>query len=209
MRPSTTPILCAALLLSACGSTAAPSGQAPPAVTSTTTSGSEVLPAADGPVTGQGTVVEGPGGPPELCLGPVRESSPPQCEGVPLTGWDWDASGVQEQSGEGAATTRWGTYAVTGTFDGRTLTVTGSVPLALYDTVAPPSPRPVAPPEMTEQEWLAVESAAARLPGALAVERETRTGPVYVQVVYDDGTIQAAAAEAFGAGAVLVTSALR
>ncbi len=207
MRLSTVPIVCAALLLPGCGSTAAPGGG--PAPTSTTTSVSEVLPAATGPVTGQGTVIEVPDGAPELCLGPVRESSPPQCEGIPLAGWDWEAAGVQERSGEDPAITRWGTYAVTGTFDGVTLTVSGSVPLALYDTIAPPSPRPVAPPEMTEEEWLAVEGAAARLPGALSVQRETPTGPVYVRVVHDDGSIQAMAAEAFGAGAVLVSSALR
>jgi len=39
--------------------------------------------------------------------------------------------------------------------------------------------------------------------------REGDTGPVYVDVVHDDGSLQAWADTSFGAGAVRVTSALR
>lgn len=212
MRVLSVPILCAAVLLSACGSEMSPPRGADPDATATATASTgwpHTVPAADGPVTGQGTVIEMPDGTPELCLGLVRESYPPQCEGVPLSGWDWETAGAQEEAGSGAATTRWGTYAVTGTFDGLTLTVTGSVPLALYDTVAPPSPRPVAPPTLSEEGWAAVENRARELPGVLTVGRQDADGPVYVTVVHDDGSLQASAAATFGPGAVLVTSALR
>ena len=71
---------------------------------------------------------------PELCLGAVAESWPPQCSGLPLRGWDWGAQqGIFEKSGD----VRWGGFAVTGRFDGSTFTVTGAIPAALYDTVAP------------------------------------------------------------------------
>ncbi|WP_091034948.1 hypothetical protein [Glycomyces harbinensis] len=54
----------------------------------------------------------------ELC-GVVAESYPPQCGGLPVTGWDWDA--VDHEEAEGV---RWGSYIVTGTFDGKSLVLT-------------------------------------------------------------------------------------
>lgn len=209
MRPLRVPALCAALLLLAgCGSASTPTGGAS-SPSSTIAAPPSSVPGADGPVTGQGTVLQVPDGAPELCLGPVRESFPPQCDGIPLSGWDWDAAGVQDEAGEGAERTRWGTYAVTGAFDGLTLEVTGSVPLALHDVVAEPSPRPVAPPALSEERWAAVEAAVGALPGVLTVVRESTTGPVHVTVVHDDGSLSEWASDAFGPGAVLVTSALR
>lgn len=70
--------------------------------------------------TGSGTVIERAEHGPELCLGPIASSLPPQCRGVPLVGWQWDAVSDQES----AAGTTWGSYSVTGTFDGKVLTVT-------------------------------------------------------------------------------------
>ena len=98
---------------------------------------------------------------------------------------------------------------MTGGFDGSTLTVASSVPLALYDVAAAPSPRPVAPPSLDEEGWTAVERTVTAVPGVLTVVRESPTGPVHLTVVHDDGSVQAWATEAFGPGAVLVTSALR
>ncbi|MCD0443260.1 hypothetical protein LO763_06425 [Glycomyces sp. A-F 0318] len=54
----------------------------------------------------------------ELC-GVVAESYPPQCGGLPVTGWDWDA--VEHEEAEGV---RWGSYIVTGAFDGKSLVLT-------------------------------------------------------------------------------------
>ena len=38
----------------------------------------------------------------------------------------------------------WGSYALTGTFDGTTFTVTDAIPAALYDTMAEPEEEPLA-----------------------------------------------------------------
>ena len=91
------------------------------------------VPADDVEVIGVGTVLDA--GRPELCLGPVAESAPPQCSGIPVEGWDWrQVRGTFESSGG----TRWGGYAVTGTYDGTTLTLTQEpVSSALYDPAAP------------------------------------------------------------------------
>lgn len=56
---------------------------------------------------------------PELCLGPIPASLPPQCGGISLEGWDWDAVDG-EDSASGA---RWGQFEVVGTYDGETFTV--------------------------------------------------------------------------------------
>jgi hypothetical protein len=71
-------------------------------------------------VTGTGLVLQPRGGQPGLCLGAVMESFPPQCSGVRLEGWNWDKVDDEEQfSG-----TTWGSYSVTGTFNGTRLTLT-------------------------------------------------------------------------------------
>ena len=206
------PTLAAVLLLGACGSpTPTPGrGMTFPASSTAAVAGPVLaVPPATGPVTGQGTVLQTPGGVAQLCLGPVMESYPPQCHGVPLVGWQWETTGPHEEADLDGKVTRWSTYAVTGTFDGRTMTVSGSVPLALYDTVAEPSPRPMAPPDLTADQWAEVESGVRLLPGMLTSVRDGDTGPVYVDVVHDDGTLQSWADTSFGVGAVRVTSALR
>jgi hypothetical protein len=205
------PLLAVALLLGGCGSNpSTPAGPAP-ATSPAPTMAPPVaaVPPADGPVTGQGTVLQTPDGPPQLCLGAVAESWPPQCRGVPLDGWDWATAGPHETADLQGRQTRWGTYAVTGRFDGTTMTVTGSVPLALYDVAAEPSPRPSAPPTLSAQQWDAVQAGLRAAPGLLTAERTGDTGPVQALVVHDDGSIQAWADASFGAGVVLVTSALR
>ena len=216
MRPSApllvAPTLAAALLLGACGSPTPTPGRGttlPASSTPAVPTPVPAVPSATRPVTGQGTVLQTPDGVAALCLGAVMESYPPQCHGVPLTGWDWETTGPHEEADLDGGVTRWGTYAVTGSFDGRTMSVTGSVPLALYDPVAQPSPRPMAPPELTADQWAEVETAVRLLPGLLTSVREGDTGPLYVDVVHDDGTLQAWADMSFGVGAVRVTSALR
>lgn len=68
---------------------------------------------------GSGTVLESPDHGPELCDG-VMDSLPPQCSGVPLEGWDW----AEVDSEESVAGTTWGSWEVTGTWDGGVLTLT-------------------------------------------------------------------------------------
>ncbi|MBD3944150.1 hypothetical protein [Nocardioides ganghwensis] len=105
---------------------AAPSGEAP-------------TPVPDGAVRTQGLVMvldDGDG--PEMCLGGVAESYPPQCGGPALADFAWGDVGFEEASG-----VRWGQYALTGTFDGTTFTVTDAIPAALYDVMAEPEPDPL------------------------------------------------------------------
>ncbi|WP_109505904.1 hypothetical protein [Nocardioides speluncae] len=84
-------------------------------------------------VTGIGTVMDT--GRPELCLGAVAESYPPQCGGIPLTDWDWARQrGQFEHQGD----VRWGSFVVTGMYDGTTMKVTKVVSSALYDPPADP-----------------------------------------------------------------------
>jgi hypothetical protein len=64
-------------------------------------------------------VLEVASGGPELCLGGVDDSLPPQCGGPPIANWDWEAvEGEQSVSG-----TTWGDFHVVGTYDGATFTV--------------------------------------------------------------------------------------
>jgi hypothetical protein len=110
-------IAAAALLLGGCGSaTSAPEADDVPAERPT------AVPAADGEVrTRYGGTVLDDGDGPQLCLGAVAASYPPQCEGLPLNGWTWDDVPVEYENASGV---RFGTFVVTGTFDGTTLTVT-------------------------------------------------------------------------------------
>ncbi len=220
--PTASLLAAAALLLGACGSptggparqmtfpTAGPSATGSPTATATPPVARPVppVPPAEDPVTGQGLVLQNGDEPPHLCLGPVALSLPPACDGVPLVGWSWATAQPQDMEVVGGKVVRSGSYAVTGRFDGRALTVTGAVPLGLYDTGAEPSPRPSAPPDLDAAQWDGVARALAVTPGLIELGREG-DGPMLVTVVHDDGTIQAWADESFGPGVVVVTSALR
>jgi len=115
----------AVLVLAACGQGAGDAGS----------SGGDADTAADSPsgdaVVYQGalTVLQGvERDAAELC-GAVAESYPPQCGGLPVSGWDWDS--VEHEEAEGV---RWGSYLVTGTFDGKSLVLTEDpVPTADID----------------------------------------------------------------------------
>ncbi|GAA5153931.1 hypothetical protein GCM10023340_36650 [Nocardioides marinquilinus] len=168
------------------------------------------VPAAPGPVSSDGlAMVMDTGDGPELCLGAIAESYPPQCSGPAITGWSWaDQQGVFEKQGA----TRWGQFAVTGTWDGETFGVTEATPAALYDPMGAPTgegpgdlPEPAERLSDTELQRIA-EEVGADLPGAQGAYVER--GHVLATVTYDDGTLQAWADEAYGAGVVVVTGAL-
>ena len=133
------------------------------------------VPAATGDVSTSGLVtVLDDGDGPELCTF-VAESLPPQCSGTPMTGWNWAAHPEHDdQSG-----TKWGSFALTGTFDGTTFTATSAIPAALYDPMSqPPDPAfttactppaggwAVLDPATTNQKSMdATFTAASALPG--------------------------------------------
>jgi hypothetical protein len=188
-------------LLAGCGSTsedtatdpAGPSSSAPPS------------PAPSGPVrTAHGLVTvidEGEG--PEVCLGAIAESYPPQCGGPAVSGWDWAAQMHDEQ---GAI--RWGSYALTGTWDGTSLAVADAVPAALYDPAMPLETDPPTPSAAYDEEALTniATQLQQQLPDAVMAANAVQ-GQVLADVYYDDGSLQEWADETYGAGVVLVSAA--
>lgn len=133
------------------------------------------VPAASGPVTTNGLVtVLDDGDGPELCTF-VAESLPPQCSGIPMAAWDWaEHPEHEDQSG-----TKWGSFALTGTFDGTTFAITEAIPAALYDAMSQaPEPELTTPCDPPADGWGVVDpaktsqvsmdatfTAAAALPG--------------------------------------------
>ena len=76
---------------------------------------------------------------PELCVGGVATSLPPQCGGVPVTPFSWDdVDGEESQGG-----TTWGDARFVGTFDGRVLHLT--------EPPGPPEPQRGAPDSLDER----------------------------------------------------------
>ena len=168
------------------------------------------VPAASGPVTTRTPATVMDTGSPELCLGAVAESYPPQCRGIPLVGWSWrDQDGAFERAGD----VRWGLFAVTGTFDGTTLTVRDAVPAAVYDPgPLPPEPTPcedrgAADCDGPSQQRIAeIAEELTALPGVLTIVPSRYV--VHADVVQDDGSLQAWADEAYGPGVVELRAAL-
>ena len=59
-----------------------------------------------------------------LCLGALLGIFPPQCDGIPLDGWDWDAVEGEERAGGKV----WAPFHVVGTYDGETFMVEQVLP---------------------------------------------------------------------------------
>lgn len=164
--------------LSACSTEAemtavdpAASGDEPSAATTGAASGEAPSPVPEGEVrTGDLVTVIDTGDGPQMCLGAVAESYPPQCGGPAVENFDWGQTGFEEAAG-----VRWGSYALTGTFDGSTFSVTDAIPAALYDTVAEPqddAPLPACEgasttdtKKATPEDLDATLTAASALPG--------------------------------------------
>ena len=165
-------------------------------------------PVPSGPVTTRNLATVMDTDSPELCLGPIAESYPPQCGGPPLVGWDWaDHQDTFEQQGD----VRWGTYLVTGSWDGTSMTATEAIPGALYDpampspTTTPPAATAYANPVLEEIS----EQLRDQLPGYLgSYGGEGTDGHVLADVLYDDGSLQAWADATYGENVVIVSSAL-
>lgn len=192
-------VAASALALASCAS-AAPGSDTP-----TGQSLGSTYPAPPGgAVSGVGLVMD-VAGEVELCLGPIAESYPPQCAGTPIEGWTWDGIDGYESSGE----TTWGMYAVQGTYDGQSFTLTQPpIMLALYDPMIEEPPA-IASGDTDEATLLAIQD---ELPEALGVDYFTSSienGYLWVSVLWDDGTWQAAADADFGENVVFIRPALR
>jgi hypothetical protein len=115
----------ALLTLTACGTETGSNdsaGDDPTATHTPTPSAGPIptdVPAPTGKVTASGTVMDR--GRPELCVGGVLDSYPPQCGGPPIKGWDWEA--VNKADFTRVADIRWGEFVVVGTYDGTSFTL--------------------------------------------------------------------------------------
>jgi hypothetical protein len=197
-RAAMAPAVAAAsvLLLSACA-TASPGGSV---------SFGEMYPQPpEGQVVAQGTVMD-VAGDVELCLGAIAESYPPQCSGIPLEGWSWDGVEGSESSGD----VTWGAYAVQGTYDGDVFTSTAPpIMLALYDPMPFPDPTGGEPGKGEEAELVAIQDELPDRLGDTHLSSSVENGYLWVDVVWDDGTLQNAADAEFGDDMVVVRSAIR
>lgn len=157
-----------------------------------------------GEVVATGTVID-VDGTAELCLGGVQESYPPQCVGIPLNGWSWDDVEPDDES----SGTRWGAYGMSGRYDGTSFApMHPPIPLALFDTVARPT-MTCDPNRGTEIELPAIQDTIGNIFGPeVLLTSGLEGGCLWVDVVWDDGTLQNAADEDFGVGVVMIRSVL-
>jgi hypothetical protein len=180
---------------------------------STTATSSEApAPVPDGQVSTDGLVtVLDPGTGPELCLGAVAESYPPQCGGPAVAGFEWGDVGAERAGG-----VTWGSYALIGTYDGTTFTVTDATPAALYDPAAQPQqdplgaacqdPRTTDTAKATPEDLDATLAAASALPGYATAWLTGNT--INVAVTKDATGAEATLRESWG-GPLCVTTVER
>lgn len=194
---------CAAVgLLAACGS-GVDAGSAPDAPDGQSL-GSLDPGLPDGEVIAEGTVLDDADGA-RVCFA-VAESYPPQCGGLPVTGWDWDGlDGAETANG-----VTWGAYAVQGAYDGETLTVTQPpVLLALYDPMMRDDPTGGEPGDADEATLQTIQDELPDRLGTDLLGSWPQDGRLWVQVVWDDGTWQDAADSDFGEEVVVIEPWLR
>lgn len=154
------------------------------------------IPVPGGEVTVAGAVLDDGDGP-ELCAA-LLESYPPQGGGPSIEGWDWDAVPHDEASG-----VRWTeSVELQGTFDGTTFTMT-EAPVSPSSDV----PAPTMPPGAADQA--AIDAMLADLesherPDVLSWSEGD--GVVLLEVLYDDGSLQAGLDDLYGDDVVVVDS---
>lgn len=158
----------------------------------------------EGEVAATGTVLDAAGDV-QLCLGPVAESYPPQCTGIPLEGWSWDGVEGAESSGD----VTWGAYAVRGTYDGTSFTVTQApILLALYDPIRSEDPTGGKPGAGSEATLAAIQEELPERLGDAYLSSSPQDGWLWVDVVWDDGSWQDAANAEYGDDTVIIRSAM-
>lgn len=189
----------AAVLLGGCAAEVAPA-----AGPTSTDSGSVV--SSDRKLTGRGTVLQKGDELPRLCLGFVAESYPPQCTGPILRNWDWSAGNDSTT----AAGVTWGSYAVTGMWDGSEFTLTDKPLVSSPDSSALPGDRSRADEKGVGSELrlrqIQLEFQSSDGPSVLGSWIEK--GYLVLHVIYDDGTLQRDMDGKYGPDMILVQSAL-
>lgn len=160
-----------AVVLAGCGDAGSEPGVRTPSVPAA--SPTAMLP-ADGPVRAVATVLDDGEGP-ELCLGGIAMSLPPQCSGPPVVGWDW----ADHPDAESADGVRWGGYTMEGAWDGTSFAPTDVRTTTPGDLPEPEDPAslfatrcdepaggwvPVDPARTTREALSAAHRAAEALP---------------------------------------------
>jgi hypothetical protein len=127
--------------------------------------------------------------PPELCLGGVAESYPPQCGGLELIGLDWaDVADAETASG-----VTWGTGWVVGSYDGEagTFTLTEPVSAAAPDGVTIPEEEPLTFPALCDDPYRGGDESFEGSPEAAAAQERLLTEAValegYITLYVSDG----------------------
>lgn len=115
------------------------------------------------------TVLESERHGPQLCLGGVQQSLPPQCGGPDVVGWDW----AQVDGEESVNRTTWGDYHVVGTWDGERLTLTEK-PGPPKQRRAEPRVDLSTPCEPPPGGWKVVDERTATESGQLEATRDAR-----------------------------------
>lgn len=132
---------------------------------------------------------------PQFCHA-VQTSLPPGCGGPAVAGWDWDT--VKSESAGGS---RWGSYVLVGTFDGKTFTLTE--PAVVDDgSIKRPTPRIpelITPCPEPSGGWRPVDPAKATNPAyeatTVRAEAENGFGGLWIDQQYlDDKTAETEAA---------------
>ncbi|MCH1882739.1 hypothetical protein [Agrococcus sp. ARC_14] len=139
-----------------------------------------------------------------LCVGPVAESAPPQCSGLELLGWDWDAIEHQETDG-----VRWAQgIAIEGVyqFEPQSFFATGE-PMSAAAITLPAIEIPAG--ELDEPTIEAVQADLATIERVDILGARGQEGIVVLDVIWDDGRLQEAVNAVYGDGVVFVLSALR
>lgn len=128
---------------------------------------------------------------PQLCVGGVADSLPPQCGGPDLVGWSWKGLGAQK-----VGATTWGEYVVIGTYDGTRFTPTEAArPFdPMKDAGAAPEPAsddPTTPCAAPTGGWRPVEPAkatdAASQAGAELARRQDGFGGLWIDQNFPPG----------------------
>ncbi|MVA77570.1 hypothetical protein GC722_16320 [Auraticoccus sp. F435] len=163
------------LLLAGCASSPAPRAEPSP------------LPPPPDPGTvlwGRGTLIETGDGGPQLCLGAVAESYPPQCSGLAVAGLDWQqVPDLQQASG-----VRWTEGYVVGTLAGETFTLTGPVGSEPPPGATPPPATEPSFPQLCEDPFRGGDPGAGADPtDQERLHRELGELPGYVSSWVSDG----------------------
>lgn len=156
------------------------------------------MPSAAGPVIAVGMLLDD--GTPMLCFN-VATSLPPQCGGPEVVEWDWTGVPFEEASG-----VRWADgVALEGTYDASSFSIApAGPPLDLAAITLPAREVPVG--ELSDAQLAAIQADVLTLERPDIMGHGGEDGTYAIDVVFDDGAMQAAFDEIYGPGAVYVHS---